>query len=280
MTEKEYSDKTGGPRSSEEQRAAGHWLLAKMGKRVLRPGGLALTQELLEKAAITRSDKVVELGPGIGRTAEIVLAGQYASFTGVDPNAEAREHIRSVLDDHHDAVVREGDARATGLGDDCADVVISEAMITMQPPGDKTRIVNEIFRILTPGGRWAMHELAFRPDDVDSAVVSEVSKALARTIKVGTRPLTTKDWAGLAADAGFEIEWIGHKPMKLVDPTRIISDEGLLGALRFFNNVRRNKDARERILGMRKVFHMHKENLEAVAMIARKPTAPRAEKAG
>ena len=32
----------------EEQRLQGHWLLAKMGKRVLRPGGIELTRAMLD----------------------------------------------------------------------------------------------------------------------------------------------------------------------------------------------------------------------------------------
>ena len=40
----------------------GHWLLARLGKRVLRPGGLELTTRLLAAARIGGSD-VVELGP-------------------------------------------------------------------------------------------------------------------------------------------------------------------------------------------------------------------------
>lgn len=31
------------------EKAQGHWLLAKMGKRVLRPGGRELTEKLVEK---------------------------------------------------------------------------------------------------------------------------------------------------------------------------------------------------------------------------------------
>ncbi|WP_341728198.1 class I SAM-dependent methyltransferase [Brooklawnia sp.] len=276
MTETDYSDNAGGPTTSEEHRAAGHWLLAKMGKRVLRPGGIELTRRLLGALGIGTGDRVVELGPGIGRTAQLVLDGSYARYIGVDPNADARQQIAKVLTGHHDAAVEEGDARANGLPDGCADVVISEAMLTMQSAADKSKIAHEVFRTLTPGGRWGMHELSLKPDDVDQSVVDQVSKALSRTIKVGARPLTTKAWTQLVTEAGFEVEWTGHNPMKLVDPTRIIADEGLRGALRFFNNVRRNPQARQRIMAMRRVFHANRDHLEAVALVARKPVSTEA----
>jgi hypothetical protein len=34
------------------EKMPGHWLLARMGKRVLRPGGLELTQQLLAELSI------------------------------------------------------------------------------------------------------------------------------------------------------------------------------------------------------------------------------------
>ena len=53
--------------------APGHWVLARAGKRVLRPGGAALTAAMLDHARLPGAD-VVELAPGLGRTAaELVL---------------------------------------------------------------------------------------------------------------------------------------------------------------------------------------------------------------
>ena len=41
----------------------GHWLLAKMGKRVLRPGGKELTLKLVNELDIGHKDAVVEFAP-------------------------------------------------------------------------------------------------------------------------------------------------------------------------------------------------------------------------
>ena len=51
--------------------AQGHWLLARMGKRVLRPGGKELTIKLIRSLNITTEDSVVEFAPGLGVTASI-----------------------------------------------------------------------------------------------------------------------------------------------------------------------------------------------------------------
>ena len=55
----------------EATRMQGHWLLATLGKRVLRPGGIELTRRMLQAAAPKAGQRVVELGPGVGRTAFI-----------------------------------------------------------------------------------------------------------------------------------------------------------------------------------------------------------------
>ena len=44
----------------------GHWLLARLGKRVLRPGGRELTRQMLNGLCIKASDDVVEFAPGLG----------------------------------------------------------------------------------------------------------------------------------------------------------------------------------------------------------------------
>ena len=44
----------------------GHWVLAKLGKRVLRPGGLELTRKMLSALSIGEEDDVVEFAPGLG----------------------------------------------------------------------------------------------------------------------------------------------------------------------------------------------------------------------
>ncbi len=49
-----------------ENKMPGHWLLAKLGKRVLRPGGLALTRAMLDRLN-TNSGLRDRVRPGLGR---------------------------------------------------------------------------------------------------------------------------------------------------------------------------------------------------------------------
>ena len=84
----------------------GHWLLARMGKRVLRPGGLELTRRMLASLAVQPSDDVVEFAPGLGVTAKQTLALKPHSYTAVERD-EAAAHIvkRYLADDTQHVVV-------------------------------------------------------------------------------------------------------------------------------------------------------------------------------
>lgn len=62
----EQGERKGLRQAPEASRMQGHWLLATLGKKILRPGGIALTRKMLAAAAPTSQDRIVEFGPGVG----------------------------------------------------------------------------------------------------------------------------------------------------------------------------------------------------------------------
>ena len=262
-----------GERSGPEAgRMQGHWLLAKLGKRILRPGGRALTAKLLEHAKPAGDDDIVELGPGVGATAEVLLRANPRSYRGVDPNPEGRDAVKNILKKHPRADYVVADARETGLEDACADLVVGEAMLTIQDDAGKNAIVAEAARLLRPGGRYAIHEMAWLPDHTDEERET-ARKELSRVIKVGARPLTLEGWTELLAAHGLEAEWHDRAPLHLLEPRRIVSDEGLWGALRFWNNARRIPGASDRLKAMRQGFQLQGKLMGGIVILARKPGA-------
>lgn len=249
----------------------GHWLLARLGKRVLRPGGLELTTRLLAAARITGSD-VVELGPGLGRTAADIAALRPRSYIGVDDSSTASTPLRKVVSAGGGRLV-DSDAADTGLDAGSADVVVGEAMLTMQGEKTKKAIVDEAFRVLRPGGRYAIHELGLVPDDLADGTKDDIRREMARAIKVNARPLTVAEWTDLLTGAGFEVVSVDRAPMALLQPRRVIADEGVLGALRIVGNVLTHPAARKRVMHMRKTFNRYREHLTAVAIVVAVPAA-------
>lgn len=252
----------------DDEHVQGHWLLARLGKRVLRPGGVELTRALLIRADVANAD-VLELAPGLGRTAVEIIARGPRSYVCVEADPEAANLVRGVVSGHGD--VKLADAAETGLPDASADVVIGEAMLTMQGDAAKHAIVAEAARLLRPRGRYAIHELALTPDDLPEEVTTDIRQSLARAIKVNARPLTVAEWSELLGGHGLVVEHVATAPMALLQPRRVIADEGLWGALRFAKNILTQPDARKRVLAMRNTFRKHRERLAAVAIIARKP---------
>ncbi|THJ30125.1 class I SAM-dependent methyltransferase [Bifidobacterium longum] len=252
----------------------GHWLLARIGKHVLRPGGKKLTERMLANADIAGKD-VVEFAPGLGLTTRAILERDPKSYRGVDRDPQVVDIISKLTSEKATipASCVQRDADDTGLESNSADVVIGEAMLTMQTERGKQAIIGEAFRLLRAGGTYSIHELGLQPDNLDESVKDEVRKALARSIKVNARPLTEQEWRELLEAEGFEVLWRGKEPMALLDMKRNIADEGIGGVLRILRNVLGNKDIRARVLNMKRTFDKYSNELTGIAFVVRKPEA-------
>ena len=238
-----------------------------MGKRVLRPGGLELTQRMLDALGIRTSDDVVEFAPGLGVTARATLERSPHSYIGIERDEDAARLVRRYLSgENRQCLV--GRAEETGLADASASVVYGEAMLTMQTAAQKKSILAEAARVLRAGGRYGIHELSLMPDDLHDAIKSEIQQALSHAIHVGARPLTAKEWQALFAGHGFVVETQINAPMHLLEPRRFVRDEGLPRTLRFLWNLARTPVARRRILAMRATFRRYAEHLTATAIVA------------
>lgn len=246
-----------------------HWLLARMGKKVLRPGGLELTHQMLAALAVASTDDVVEFAPGLGVTARLTLDRQPARYTGIERDEAAAARASSYLNGKCQQCVV-GRAEESGLQDESASVVYGEAMLTMQSQQQKSRIVQEAFRLLKPMGRYGIHELCLH-DEVGEEVKKEIEQNLSGSLRVSARPLTTSEWNELLESAGFRIQCELQAPMKLLDPLRLIRDEGLFGAGGFVFNVLRDRDARRRVLHMRRLFHRYYDQIAAISLVGIKP---------
>jgi hypothetical protein len=98
---------------------------------------------------------------------------------------------------------------------------------------------------------------------------------LSGAIHVGARPLTEAAWRSLFEAAGFTGVQVDFAPMHLLEPRRLIADEGLGRALLFAARVLLQPDARKRILTMRRMFRKHGQWLRAIAIVAEKPSSSR-----
>ncbi|MFQ5489099.1 MAG: class I SAM-dependent methyltransferase [Phycisphaerae bacterium] len=250
-------------------KAPGHWVLARLGKKVLRPGGIELTRRMLETLDIGRDDQVVEFAPGMGATARMTLQRHPAQYTAVEGDPEAAQRMGRLLREGNCRCVV-GRAQASGLEAACATVVYGEAMLTMHAASIKHRIVAEAARLLKSGGRYAIHEMAVTPDDAAESLQAEIARELTGQIRHAVQPLTPSGWRALLEAHDLEVSAQSTAPMHLLEPGRILRDEGLAGTARFLFNVLTHGDARRRVLAMRRVLQAYHDHLSAVVMVAAK----------
>jgi arsenite methyltransferase len=113
-----------------------------------------------ERAAISEGETVVDLGSGAGLDAVIAswLAGPEGSVIGVDLNpAMCRKARANVGADGAAFECREGAIENLPVEDAAADVVISNGVLNLS--FRKRRVVEEMFRVLRPGGRVSITDM-------------------------------------------------------------------------------------------------------------------------
>jgi hypothetical protein len=107
-------------------------------------------------------------------------------------------------------------------------------------------------------------------DDLDETKKKETERSLTGVVHHGVRPLAVSEWRSLLQSEGFAVQAVETAPMSLLEPGRLIRDEGVAGALRFAFNLLRDSEARQRVLEMRSVFRRQRHVLGAVAILAKK----------
>ena len=247
----------------------GHWVLARAGKRVLRPGGIELTKRMLDALAIGSQDRVVEFAPGLGHTARMVLAKHPLAYCGVEREPTAAEHLRRELAETNAQFVL-GHAEESGLPRASANIVYGEAMLSMQNHEQKNRIFAEAVRLLAVGGRYGIHELCLTPDNISGGLRQEIQAAMSKEIHVGVQPLTIAEWVKLFEQNNLNVTWRSTVPMHLLEVRRVLQDEGFNGCLRIAFRVGMNPVLRQRLFAMRRLFRKYGEYLEAVSLIGQR----------
>lgn len=257
----------------EPDHLAGFELLGQLGKQVLRPGGVELTRHLLDRLDIGKDDDVVEVAAGRGHTARLILDCEPATYTAVDRDLESELAIAPLLV-WPSRTFRRASVARTGLADRSFDVAVGEAILTMHPQRVKEQMVRELARLVRPGGRIGLHEVAFALDDLDHRVEQvEVEEVRIRTeltahFKVAFNALDGDEWQQLLETNGFTLRSVDEAPLRLLEPDRVLADEGIIGSARFTAHLLGNRAARRRVATLRRAMQRNAPHLRAVAMVA------------
>ncbi len=163
------------------------------------PGGEDLTRELLELARVQPGATVLDVGGGLGTSAELAAREFGCRVTVVDRAAanldRAREKIaRAGIADA--VTIRPADVHALPFPDNSFDVVLCECVFSTFT--DKPLAAAEKVRVLRPGGRLALSDVTLEA----AALPPELETLLARVACIADAP-SQAGLAELLERAGF-----------------------------------------------------------------------------
>jgi arsenite methyltransferase len=120
---------------------------------------------------IAPGEKVVDLGSGAGIDTFIAaqMAGEQGRVIGVDMTPEMLQKARDSVAETglSNVEFREGHAESIPVESGWADVVISNGVLNLCP--DKFRVLEEVHRVLRPGGRIQMADISVQKSVGDAA---------------------------------------------------------------------------------------------------------------
>lgn len=176
------------------------------GIEMLHPGGIAMTRRTGEVAGLVAGQRVLDVSSGRGTQAIYYARHFGVEVTGVDLSEEM---VRTATQNAARAGVaervrfRQGDSQRLPFDAGTFDTVINECAVGI--PDDSQAVLDEMLRVLRPGGRVVMHESTWRAP----ASATERDDLAER---YGTTPLESAEWVAMLGRAGARDIQIESEP--------------------------------------------------------------------
>lgn len=154
----------------------------------------------LATAHLREGEVVVDLGSGGGL--DVFLAarqvGASGKAIGIDMTSQMLELARAnaVKGGYQNVEFLEGQIDDLPLSDGVADIVISNCVVNLAP--DKNKVFREVYRVLKPGGRVAISDIALKQE-----LPSEVAQSAAALVGCIAGAISIKEYENGLKAAGF-----------------------------------------------------------------------------
>jgi arsenite methyltransferase len=161
-------------------------------------------------AALNEGETVLDLGSGGG--IDVLLSAKRVGPTGKVYGLDMTDEMLALANENKrkagatNVEFLKGEIENIPLPDASVDVIISNCVVNLS--GDKRRVINEAFRVLKPGGRFAISDVVVR-----GAVPDAVRKNMELWIGCVAGALEEQEFLALLAGAGFE--------SATIEPTRV-----------------------------------------------------------
>jgi arsenite methyltransferase len=168
---------------------------------------------------------VLDLGSGGG--IDVLLSARRVGPTGKAFGLDMTDEMLALANENNRKAGAEnveflkGEIEHIPLPDNSVDVIISNCVINLS--GNKDRVIREAFRVLKPGGRFAVSDVVTRGE-----MLPEIRKNVLLWVGCVAGALEEQEYRGKLAAAGFEN--IGVEPTRIyraADALSFLKDQGL-----------------------------------------------------
>ncbi len=152
-------------------------------------------------AKIQAGDTVIDLGSGAGNDCFVARheTGTTGKVIGIDftPEMIRKARINAEKLGYNNVEFREGDIDNMPVSDNVADVIVSNCVLNLVP--NKAKVINEIFRVLKPGGHFSISDIVLVGDLPDA--LRQDAEMYAGCV---AGAIQKKDYLNQIEKAGFE----------------------------------------------------------------------------
>jgi SAM-dependent methyltransferase len=176
-------------------------------------------------AELKEGETVLDLGSGGG--IDVLLSAKRVGPTGKAYGLDMTDEMLALANENKRRAGAEnveflkGEIEQIPLPDASVDVIISNCVINLS--GDKRKVLREAFRVLKPGGRFAVSDVVVRGD-----VPAQVKTSMELWIGCVAGALEEQEFLSLLRDVGFENPSIEPtRVYKAEDAAAFLTDSGL-----------------------------------------------------
>ena len=167
-------------------------------------------------AGLKEGETVLDLGSGAGFDCFLAAAkvGNSGKVVGIDMTPEMIEKARTNAEKHgiKNVDFRPGEIETLPVESNSVDVVISNCVINLSP--DKEKVFHEIYRVLKPGGRVAISDIALRKE-----LPSKIRESINAYVACISGAVLVEQYRSIVQSAGLKDVTITEKGVSsCVDP--------------------------------------------------------------
>ena len=176
-------------------------------------------------AELKAGETVLDLGSGGG--IDVLLSARRVGPTGKAYGLDMTDEMLALANENKQKAGAEnveflkGEIEHIPLPDNSVDVIISNCVVNLS--GDKPRVIREAFRVLKPGGRFAVSDVVVKGD-----VPADIRKSMELWIGCVAGALEEAEFRQLLSGAGFSnVDIEPTRVYKAADAKQFLAEAGL-----------------------------------------------------